>query len=180
MSSGADRATGSLIALSAFRLKSLLGLDLKGVWLCMKYEIPHMLKQGGGAIVNTSSMVGLVGSANASAYVAAKHGVLGLTKTAAIEYAKLGIRVNAVCPEGGSPAMMAPYMPPGVDIEKISAYQQRILSFQRDRRIDDRIRDIANTILFLASDESLSVTGTEILIDSGNAAGSIIKGTPGS
>ena len=158
----------------------VVAVNQKGTFLGIKSVTGSMTRAGGGAIVNVSSVDGKKGGTGLIAYASSKWAVRGMTRVAALELGKFGIRVNAVCPEGGSPEMIAPYMPPGVDAEKISAYQQRILSFQKDRSIDDRIRDISKAILFLASDESLSITGTEILIDSGNAAGKITKGAPGS
>ena len=142
----------------------IIATNLTGVWLCMKHEIPHMLSQGGGVIVNTASNFGLVGSNGMPAYSASKHGVLGLTKTAALEYAKSGIRVNAVCP--------GPVQTPLVD--KVLAAQpelgdQIIKAIEAREPVGrmGRPEEIAEAVVWLCSDAASFVTGTAMSVDGG-------------
>ena len=139
----------------------VMGINLKGVWLCLKYEIPRMRKQGGGAIVNTSSTSGLVGAPGAPAYTASKHGVAGLTRTAALECAKTGIRVNAVCP-GTS---RTPFLQKLID----AGLEDYITSLVPVGRFGE-LEETANTVLWLCSDEASFITGAMITIDGGLTA----------
>ncbi|MGZ5280527.1 MAG: SDR family oxidoreductase, partial [Pseudobdellovibrionaceae bacterium] len=132
--------------------------NLTGVWLCMKYEIPEMLKRGGGAIVNCSSIAGLIGFPGIPAYVAAKHGVLGLTKTAALEYAKSNIRVNAVCPG----VIQTPMIDRFVHGEAQAL--QQLSAGEPVGRIG-RPEEIASSVLWLCSDASSFVTGHPLVVD---------------
>src|SRR5262249_20466741 len=135
-------------------------INLKGVWLSMKYEILQMLKQGGGgAIVNMSSVAGLIGAAGAGVYVASKHGVLGLTKSAAIEYAAHGIRVNAVCP-----AVIETPMSDRVFGEP--TVRKRMLSLHPLGRFG-KAMEVAEAVLWLCSDRSSFTTGQFLGIDGG-------------
>jgi NAD(P)-dependent dehydrogenase (short-subunit alcohol dehydrogenase family) len=145
----------------------ITGINLKGVWLCMKYEIAHMLKSGGGAIVNNSSNFGLVGSNGMPAYSAAKHGVIGLTKTAALEYAQSSIRVNAVCP--------GPVQTPLVD--KILSAQpdlaDGIIASIKEREPIGRFgqpEEIATAVVWLCSPEASFVVGAILPVDGGFVA----------
>ncbi len=150
-----------------------------GTFLGIKSVVEPMRRGGGGSIVNISSIDGLQGHNGLIAYGASKWAVRGITKVAAIELGKWGIRVNAVCPEAGSAEMIAPYVPEGVDIEALAAHGQRILAPQRHRSIRDKIGDVAKLVVFLASDASASCTGADFPIEGGNTAGKITRGAPG-
>ncbi len=138
-------------------------INLKGVWLCMKYQIPEMLKQGKGAIVNCASVAGLVGFAGLPAYVASKHGVIGLTKNAALECAELGIRVNAVCPGVIQTPMIDRLT--GNNPDNISQFTQLepVARFGKPE-------EIANAVLWLCSEKASFVTGHPMVIDGGFVA----------
>ena len=132
----------------------VIATNLKGVWLSMKYEIPRMLRQGGGAIVNIASMAGVIGTPSASPYTASKHGVVGLTKTAALDYARSGLRINAVCP-GITRTPILEAMPDFI--------ARRSATIPMGRLAEPR--EIADAVLWLCSDGASYVTGHSLLVD---------------
>lgn len=165
---------------TAADFERLLRVNTIGPFNGIRAAIEPMKRAGGGSIVNISSIDGLAAKNGVVAYATSKWGVRGLTKVAAVELGKHGIRVNVVCPEAGSLDMLKPYLPPGFDPEIIDAGAHRMLTYQGGRKNADRLRDVANMVLFLASDESLSCTGADFAVDSGYTMGRILKGVPGS
>jgi len=137
-----------------------IAINLKGVWLCMKYEIPQMLKQGGGVIVNTASIAGLVGFEGLPAYNASKHGVVGLTKTSALEFAQKNIRVNCVCPGVIQTPMVARLMDGGGMNENDMRAGEPVGRFGQPH-------EIGEGVVWLLSDASSFVTGHSMVIDGG-------------
>jgi NAD(P)-dependent dehydrogenase (short-subunit alcohol dehydrogenase family) len=144
------------------RWHQVMAVNLTGVWLCMKYELAQMLHQGSGAIVNTASVAGLVGLPYSSAYVASKHGVVGLTKTAALEYATQGIRVNCVCPGYIATPMIAPGMN---DPERMA----HIIAREPIGRVGQP-EEVAEAVVWLCSDAASFVTGHTMTVDGGYVA----------
>lgn len=138
----------------------MIAVNLKGVWLCMRHELQQMVKQGSGAIVNTASIAGLIGLPTSSIYVAAKHGVVGLTKTAAIEYAGHNVRVNAVCPG---------YIETEMTREVMQRRGQQILSMVPYNRMG-KPQEIAEMVCWLCSDRASYVSGAAYNVDGGYMA----------
>ncbi len=155
---GITGAVGPLHEIDRERFEQTLRTNLVGVFLCMKHEIRAMLAQGGGAIVNTSSGAGVVATPTLSAYCASKHAILGLTKTAALEHARTGIRVNAICPGSIDTPMLQRYMGNHPGIEKL------IRAGQPGGRLG-RPEEIAEAAVWLLSDRASFVSGASIFVD---------------
>jgi NAD(P)-dependent dehydrogenase (short-subunit alcohol dehydrogenase family) len=151
--------TVPLVEMEESTFDQTLAVDLKGVFLCMKHEITHMLQSGGGAIVNTASIAGLIAEPGISAYIAAKHGVIGLSKAAAVEYASKGIRINALAPGLVNTAMTKAWF----DDPNMSAYFTANTPIGRV----SEPAEIAGMVLFLCSDLASFAVGQTFVIDGG-------------
>jgi NAD(P)-dependent dehydrogenase (short-subunit alcohol dehydrogenase family) len=141
----------------------LIAVNLRGVFLCMKYQIPHLLEQGGGAIVNTSSGAGVKGFPTSGGYAASKHGVIGLTKTAALDYASAKIRINAICPGIIETPMMDRFSggtPEG---------RQAVIAQEPVGRMG-KPEEIAATVIWLCSDGAAFAVGSAFVVDGGQTA----------
>lgn len=136
----------------------MMAINVKGVWLCMKYELVQMLAQGGGVIVNTASVAGLVGAPRHAIYAASKHAVVGLTKSAAAEYGKKGIRINSICPGVIRTAMLERAL------ERDPGWEATLTGLHPIGRLGE-VDDVVNALLWLCSDASSFVTGHQLAVD---------------
>ncbi|MGF6919443.1 SDR family NAD(P)-dependent oxidoreductase [Paraburkholderia sp. 40] len=148
-----------LAEMSVADFDKVISIDLRGVFLCLKYQISHMLTAGGGSIVNTASVAGLIAGRNTSSYVAAKHGVIGLTKAAALDYATQGIRVNAIAPGLVATAMTQGWL-------EDAEFSQRLLQTIPLARPAEP-EEMSGMVLFLNSSQASFITGQTFTVDGG-------------
>ena len=137
-----------------------MGVTLRGVWLCMKYQLPLIEASGGGAIVNVASVSGIRGEAMQSPYAAAKGGVINLSKTVAVEYARRGIRVNTVCPGGINSGGMAFYL------EKMPEMHDKVMNAHAMGRLAEP-QEVADAVVYLCSERASFITGHDLVVDGG-------------
>jgi NAD(P)-dependent dehydrogenase (short-subunit alcohol dehydrogenase family) len=159
---GFSPASAALTAVDEESFTTIVSVNVVAVYLCMKHQIPAMLRSGGGAIVNTSSISGLVGTPGLGAYTAAKHAVIGLTKSTAIEFGERGIRVNALAPGPTLTEMFQEFAP-------TVAAQRRVATETAMNRLG-RPEEIAHAAVWLCSDEASYVTGATLPVDGGHTA----------
>jgi NAD(P)-dependent dehydrogenase (short-subunit alcohol dehydrogenase family) len=157
---GIEGATAPTAECTGENWDRVIDINLKGAWLCMKYEIPEMIRAGGGAIVNCSSIAGVIGFPGIPAYTASKHGLLGLTRAAALEYATRGIRVNAVCPGVIRTAMVERFTGGSAEAEV------RLVSGEPMERMGTP-EEVASAVLWLCSEGAAFVTGHPLMVDGG-------------
>ncbi|MBD2766365.1 SDR family oxidoreductase [Hymenobacter sp. BT664] len=157
---GIGEASVSFLDTSEASFQRVINVNLIGVFTCMKYELAQFVRQGGGVIVNMSSLAGLRGAPGLCGYAAAKHGVLGLTKTAALEFARHNVRVNALCP----------YYIDTPLLKHINPNQRQLLVASSPMKRLGRAEEVAKAFIHLASDDSSYTNGTQIVIDSGVTA----------
>lgn len=160
---GIEIEQGKLADGSEAEFDAIINVNVKGVWLCMKHQLPQMLAQGGGVIVNTASVAGLGAAPKMSIYSASKHAVIGLTKSAAIEYAKKKIRVNAVCPAVIDTDMFRRAYEADPRKAEFAAAMHPV------GRIG-RVEEIASAVLYLCSDNAAFTTGQALAVDGGATA----------
>ena len=162
---GIEQKPMPLMEQTEAEFEQVINTNLKGVWLCMKYAIPAMLKNGGGSIVNTSSFAGVNGFATIPIYSASKHAVLGLTKSVALEFAKQGIRVNAICPGAVSETGT---------FERSFGGNEQAIEYAKNLHPIGRIgtpAEIASTVMYLCSEGASFITGQSFIMDGGWSAG---------
>ncbi|MGY3089602.1 NAD(P)-dependent dehydrogenase (short-subunit alcohol dehydrogenase family) [Hymenobacter sp. UYAg731] len=147
----------SFLETSEESFQRIIEVNLTGVFTCMKYELAQFMQQGGGVIVNMSSLAGLRGAPGLSAYVASKHGVLGLTRVAALEFARRNVRVNALCPY---------YIDTPLIKDAPEEVRNQMVSMSPMKRLG-RAEEVAKAFIYLASDDSSYTNGTQLVIDSG-------------
>jgi len=164
---GIEGRVADLVDTSPEDFDKVIGINLRGVFLGLRSVLPHMIARGRGSVINTSSVAGLDGAPGLSPYVASKHGVTGLTKSAALEVAGAGVRVNSIHPSPVNTRMMRSIEAGGGDAEAARAAYEAGIPLGRYAEASD----IASLILFLASDESSFITGAQYRVDGGMGAG---------